>query len=46
VAPTARSFELFANQTATAASTMPSSMRSSVESRNAPNGVPLPDIRE
>ena len=31
---------------ATAVSTMPSSMRSSVESRNAPNGVPLPDMRE
>src|SRR5215211_524462 len=25
---------------------MPSSMRSSVESRNAPNSVPFPDIRE
>ena len=31
---------------ATAVSTIPSSMRSSVESRNAPNGVPLPDMRE
>ena len=32
--------------TATAVSTMPSSIRSSVESRKAPKGVPLPDIRE
>ena len=29
----------------TAASTMPSSIRSRVESRNAPKSVPLPDIR-
>ena len=33
-------------RTAHAVSTMPSSARSSVESRNAPNGEPLPDIRE
>ena len=35
-----------ANWAATAISTIPSSIRSSVESRKAPNGEPLPDIRE
>ena len=45
-AATAASFCSLAKWTATAVSTMPSSMRSSVESRNAPNAVPLPDMRE
>ena len=46
VPATATSLLFLANQAATAASTTPSSTRSRVESRKAPKGVPLPDIRE
>ena len=46
MAATAKSSPREAKYAPTAVSTMPSSMRSSVESRNAPNGVPLPDMRE
>ena len=35
-----------AKYAATVVRTIPSSTRSSVESRKAPNGVPLPDMRE
>ena len=45
-AATAASLPSWENWKATAVSTMPSSMRSSVESRNAPKLVPLPDMRE
>ena len=46
MAATARSSPSREKYAATAHSTMPSSMRSSVESRNAPKGEPFPDIRE
>ena len=46
VAATARSLPRLAKYAPTAVRTMPSSMRSSVESRNAPKGEPFPDIRE
>jgi hypothetical protein len=46
VAAAATSLPSAANTAATAVRTTPSSMRSSVESRNAPNGEPLPDMRE
>ena len=46
VAAVASSSPRAAKYAATAVRTMPSSMRSSVESRKAPNGVPFPDMRE